>query len=289
MAVFTVETLLALGFKDIARWTFALREGTLDYILDNPADAGFLDERNSLYAFIEGNKVKYIGKTARTIRERIAGYRNPSRSQRTNGRNNRNIRAALGAGITIRILVFTPISFFQYGGFDINLAAGLEDALIEEFDPPWNGKDRGHAITEEAEREELDEAAEGASQETSESILSHALTKPPSADLSFKIILGEAYYNQGFINPGVEASACLGKDGDPIKVTFDDGAEPVISRINRRANLNGSVRIIGRNRSIARWFQAHFQKGDTVSAQVLDEHHVRLLSNVENTFDDLNS
>lgn len=283
MPDFTAETLLALGFKDIARWTSTLREGSLDYVLNDPADAAFLDERNSLYAFVEGDNVKYIGKTARTIRRRFAGYKNPGQTKRTNWRNNGNIRAALVTGTTIRILVFTPISLLQYGGFDINLAAGLEDALIEEFDPPWNGKDRGHAITEEAEREELDEVTGSTSDESQEalnSVLSPSLTKVLSDRCQFKIILGEAYYNQGFINPGVEASTCLGRDGDPIKVAFDDVTEPVISRINRRANPNGSVRIIGRNRLIARWFQAHFQKGDTVNAVVLDAQHVLLLSKV---------
>ena len=45
----------------------------------------------------------------------------------------------------LRILVFNPISNLRYGDFDINLAAGLEDSLIAEFSPPWNGRERGHA------------------------------------------------------------------------------------------------------------------------------------------------
>ncbi len=285
MTELTAETLLTLGFRDIAKWAPARREGCLDYVLDGPnakADGVLLDARNSLYAFVEGDAVKYIGKTARTIRVRFVGYKNPTQRQRTNWRNNRNIRDALGAGAAIRILVFNPISFFRYGDFEINLAAGLEDALIETFDPPWNGRDRGRAITEEAEREELDEAearASGGPQETAEPAPAPVPAEPPlSAAISFKIVLGEAYYNQGLINPGVEASAHLGGDGDPIEVAFDDGAEPVLSRIDRRANPSGSVRIVGRNRPIARWFQRHFQKGDTVGALVLDAHRVLLLS-----------
>jgi hypothetical protein len=281
MTELTAETLLTLGFRDIGRWALARREGCLDYVLDGAnaqADGLLLDARNSLYAFAEGDAVKYVGKTARTIRERFVGYRNPTQRQRTNWRNNRNIRDALGAGAAIRILVFNPISFFRYGEFEINLAAGLEDALIEALDPPWNGRDRGRAITEEAEREELDEDEERASGRAQEATAPVRPEPPPSAAIPFKIFLGEAYYNLGLINPGVEASAHLGGDGDPIEVAFDDGTEPVLSRIDRRANPSGSVRIVGRNRQIARWFQVYFQKGDTVGALVLDAYRVLLLS-----------
>jgi hypothetical protein len=52
----------------------------------------------------------------------------------------------------------------------------------------------------------------------------------------------------------------------------------VLSRIDRRANRSGAVRIVGLNRPIARWFRTHFQKGDTVGALVLDAHRILLLS-----------
>ncbi len=42
--------------------------------------------------------------------------------------------------------------------------------------------------------------------------------------------------------------------------------------------LQAPQRIVGHNRPIARWFQAHFQRGDTVRALVLDAHHILLLS-----------
>jgi hypothetical protein len=253
MTELSAETLLTLGFQDIGRWAPARREGGLAYLLDganSKADGVLLDARNSLYAFVEGDAVRYIGKTARTIRERFTGYRTPPPRQRTNWRNNRD---ALGAGSVIRILVFNPISFLRYGDFEINLAAGLEDALIEAFDPPWSGRERGRAITEEAEREELDEAeAEARSGDAPQEI---AISSPaptpansPSGAIAFKIVLGEAYYNQGLINPGAAASTHLGNDGDPIEVAFNDGTEPVLSRIDRRANPSGSVRIVGRNR-----------------------------------------
>ncbi len=281
MTVQTAETLLNLGFRDIGAWVLAAREGGLDFHLDGTSpesDRLLMDERNSLYAFIHGDDVKYIGKTARTVRARFAGYQNPGRSQRTNWRCNSKIRELLGQGMLVRIFVFNPISHLRYGDFEINLAAGLEDALIEAFDPPWNGRERGRAITEEAEREELDEVRQQAPEEQPAPALQPL---PPSSSTTgvaaFKIVLGEAYYHQGIINPGAAASAHLGEDGEPVEVSFGDGTDPVISRIDRRANPGGYVRIVGRNRDFARWFQRHFSKGETVQALVLDAHRIRLL------------
>ncbi|WP_051622465.1 GIY-YIG nuclease family protein [Acidocella facilis] len=237
-----------------------------------------MDERNSLYAFIHGDKVEYIGKTARTVRARFAGYQNPARSQRTNCRCNSKIRELLGQGASVRIFVFNPISYLRYGDFEINLAAGLEDALIEAFDPPWNGRELGRAITEEAEREELDEVRQQVPEDQPiPAFCQSSLQSSPSSALTFKILLGEAYYHQGIINPGAAASAYLGGDGEPVEVSFGDGTDPVISRIDRRANPGGYVRILGRNRDFARWFQRHFSKGETVQALVLDAHRIRLL------------
>jgi hypothetical protein len=193
----------------------------------------------------------------------------------------------LGRGEAIRILVFNPISHLRYGDFEINLAAGLEDALIKDFDPPWNGRERGHAITEEAEREKSDEAAALPDVPLGHIVASSeepATGRPtPTSVASFQIVLGEAYYQQGLINPGVEASRYLGDDGDRIEINFSDGSEAVFSRIDRKANKSGSVRVVGRNRLIARWFQAHFEKGDVVEARVVDRNHILLLAKPDRT------
>lgn len=58
---------------------------------------------------------------------------------------------------------------------------------------------------------------------------------------NFNIKLGEAYYNQGIINPGVKASAFLGKHGEAILLQLPDG-QKLNSKINRTANSNKSVR-----------------------------------------------
>ncbi|AHK02706.1 hypothetical protein X971_2845 [Agrobacterium tumefaciens LBA4213 (Ach5)] len=173
----------------------------------------------------------------------------------------------------VRIFVFTPITHLQYLDFEINLAAGLEDSLIREFEPPWNGKDKGRAISEDAEREEEQEAEFDAPAIAEADLYSRTTDRILA---SFSVVLGLTYYKMGILNPGADASKFLGKDGEAIQVKFSDGSPTVVSKINRSANRTGAVRVIGQNSQIARWFQAHFDEGDIVEGIVLDEHTIEL-------------
>lgn len=268
------EVLLNLGFMDVARWVH--HGDLLTYELDHEDAAtlqGRLDDPAALYAFVQDDQVRYIGKTARSVRKRFVGYCRPGIRQSTNIRCHRRIKEALASGGEVRILLFTPTSHLRYGDFDINLAAGLEDSLIKVFDPPWNGRERGQPISEEAEREGEEAPAE-LSERTAP--LSENPPAAPSAIATFAITVGPTYYTQGFINPGVAASQHLGNDGEPITVKFDDDTPPVASSINRTANRTGAVRVVGRNREIARWFQQRCQIGDMIQGQVLDAHTIRL-------------
>ncbi len=275
----TAEVLLNLGFVDVGKWQ--PKGDSIAYDLDGAdASAGevLLDAPNALYAFVRYDQVVYIGKTARSIRKRYVGYCRPGKTQATNQRCHRNIKAAIAEGTEIRIFVFTPITHLRYSDFEINLAAGLEDSLIREFAPPWNGRDRGHPISEDAEREEVEESKFGEL-----GVVAVADAPPESrasgqAMASFSVVLGATYYEKGILNPGVEASEYLGKDGDPIRVRFSDGSQTVVSTINRTANRTGAVRVIGGNAQIARWFQENFREGDTVHGSVVDPHTIELLA-----------
>ena len=271
------EVLLNLGFVDVGRWVPSGDFITYEFDGENAnANQVLFDASNALYAFVCGEQVLYIGKTARSIRKRYVGYCRPGRRQATNLRCHHNIKTAITEGHEIRIFAFAPITHFQYADFEINLAAGLEDSLIRAFDPPWNGRQRGQPISEETEREEAEETeSQGASP------VNNVLPRPAASGTtlaSFSIVLGSTYYNKGFLNPGVEASRSLGKDGDPIRIVFSDGSQPIVSKINRTANRSGAVRIVGGNQRIAEWFQEHFREGDTVQCRVLDPHTIALVT-----------
>jgi len=268
-----VDNLLNLGFVDVGAW---FRNGDwLAYRLDGvnaEANAVLLDKPNALYAFALGSVVLYIGKTARSIRKRFTGYSRPGATQSTNIRCHGFIKQELSRGNEIRILVFAPIPDLRYAEFEINLAAGLEDSLIQKFNPPWNGGSRGQPMSESAEREQEELTADFVPE------IAIAPASTQDAVARFTITLGSTYYYKGLLNPGVHASQYLGQGGDPVRIIFNDGTEPIVSTINRTANSNGTVRVIGCNPDIAEWFQRNFREGDTVQGEVVDAHTIRLRS-----------
>lgn len=95
--------------------------------------------RNVLYAFAVDGELMYVGKTVQTLRARMTGYRNPGPTQSTNIKNNSNIRHCLEQGKRVEIYVLPDNGLLHYGRFHVNLAAGLEDSVVRELNPPWNG------------------------------------------------------------------------------------------------------------------------------------------------------
>ena len=268
-----IESLYSIGFKIAARWVVSGDYLNYEFELSNANELKPLFRiENALYSFCRGNEVLYIGKTARSLAKRFTGYCKPGQSQATNKRCHMKIKDCISRGETVSILVFTPIDLLQYAGFSLNLAAGLEDALINRFNPPWNGKSQGHAITESAEIEtDVISKLEVADAD-----------RPSEVKGTFLIRLKGTYYHQGIVNPGVEASRLLGAHDEMLVVNFDDETPPLQTRIDRKANANGSVRLVGNNKRVADWFSRHFKLDDVVTAQVLGSNEIELVSDPKN-------
>jgi hypothetical protein len=134
----SLNKLTAMGFIECGEWVAAQ-----DQLVSNLLKCA--DAQNILYAFVVDDAVMYIGKTVQSLRARMQGYRTPGQTQLTNVRNNQNLRNALGSGRRVAIYVLPDNGLLYYGGFHVNLAAGLEDSLVRELQPPWNGgkKDSG--------------------------------------------------------------------------------------------------------------------------------------------------
>lgn len=260
--------LLDAGFIRAAIWchdgtklAYKVHEDIADQIAAN------LTVSNALYAFCCQDDVLYIGKTTQTLKKRLYGYCKPGLSQITNKKCHEQIISGLQNGKIIDLLVFAPPSDFLFRGFEINLAGGLEDALIRHFNPPWNGGSKGVAVSESAilETEQLDGPT------------SMAEDEPVAPALGeFTIKLGPTYYEQGIVNVGKEVSDLLGPSDGLLTVTFSDGTPSVSTRIDRRANANGSVRFVGSNRAIADWFQRISHPGGLVIGRVLNANEVEL-------------
>jgi hypothetical protein len=91
-----------------------------------------------LYAFVVDQDVVYIGKSTQTLAGRLNGYQKPGPTQRTNIANHARLIGFIKMGKRVRILVLVSAETVLYRSMPINLAAGLEDALIEHIQPAWN-------------------------------------------------------------------------------------------------------------------------------------------------------
>ena len=155
--------LLRIGMEDSARWE-----------LDGPRKIKPVGERiaawrqttaipNALYAFTCGGDVLYIGKTTRTLSKRFRGYFDPGETQLTNCKCHEGIKKLLKEGKEVRIFVLSHDIPLQWAGYPVNLAAGLEDALVHSLRPLWNGNNRD-LLTETQVLEILSTSEEGMSQ-----------------------------------------------------------------------------------------------------------------------------
>jgi hypothetical protein len=144
--------LLAIGLEDAARWQTDGKK--LKHVGDKSANWQRLTAiPNCLYAFCCEDDVLYIGKTTKTLAKRFVGYCDPGNGRATNWKCHQKIRSLLQEGKNVRIFVLPSHSHLSWGGFEINLAAGLEDALVKAFKPPWNGSNK-HLLTETTINEE---------------------------------------------------------------------------------------------------------------------------------------
>ena len=210
-----MNRLLEIGFQTAGH--FYLVDGKLSVDL-----LRFGSRSNILYAFVSDGEVKYVGKTIQPLEKRLYGYKNPGVSQSTNIKNNANIKELLGTGSSVDILALPDNGLVHYGQFHLNLAAGLEDSIIAELQPEWNGNPAKVLEPEESSSE----------------------NEPKIVD-SFSIVLHKTYFNSGFFNVPVANAQAFGFDGEQIDIFCGKSTRPITGSINRSCNSNNTPRIMG--------------------------------------------
>jgi hypothetical protein len=121
----------SIGYRCCGEWQMSADRVRCTLIAN--AQAG-----NVLYAFVCDKTVMYIGKTTQSLKARMYGYANPGPTQSTNIKGNAKIRELLLAGKTVEVYALPDNGLLRYGGFHVNLAAGLEDSIVRDLRPPWN-------------------------------------------------------------------------------------------------------------------------------------------------------
>lgn len=126
------------GFEHVGKWVLT-QQGlglNLNDVIGNKKDV--------LYAFAVDDALRYIGKTASTLRSRLQGYKTPPATANsgasTNIKNHQNIVAALKQGSAVDIYALHAFPSQEHFGFAVSVAAGLEGSLIKDLTPLWNGR-----------------------------------------------------------------------------------------------------------------------------------------------------
>lgn len=245
------EKLSDLNFTQIGQWT--IEKDNINYDRHKKNE---LLVSNSLYVFVlhqqEKATIIYVGKTTQTLEKRFYGYIRGNGTS-TNSRIHKNIKKAIKENKEVTIWALLDETPLNWGIYNINLAAGLEDAFIQIEKPLWNG---GKTETEtiEAEVQGLVEQKQ----------------------TLFPIKINKTYYEFGYLNPGVKASSFLGKHNEKIEILVGEDSMKIQGVINRTANINKSVRV-NANKRLAAYYQQRYKIGDIATLEVIDFNTIKII------------
>jgi hypothetical protein len=176
----------------------------------------------------------------------------------------------------VDIFALPDNGLLHYGGFHINLAAGLEDSLISTLAPSWNrvGIEKTLAADDVPPHEETVPAP----------LTTMGLNDAASVDTPelstlpvYRFPLRTTYWSQGFFNVPVSQEQYFGGDRESIEIYCGTQETPIVGYINRAANPNGTPRILG-GASLKRWFQENFQIDELLEVEILSPIVIKLRS-----------
>jgi hypothetical protein len=243
-----VNRLLEIGFQLAGHWRLNNDQPLCELVRLGTHE-------KALYAFVCDGQIKYIGKTKSTLQRRMASYKTSGKGGSTNMANHQRIKEQLRNGVAVDILVLPDSGLLHYGRFHLNLAAALEDNLIDVIQPEWNGG-RKERIVDIEEDDILPIDTSGV----------HSV---------FTFTLHPTYYRSGFFNVGVDSQSAIGADGEVIELHLNDDTPAVLGNINRRANVNGTPRIMG-GVGLRDWFVSQAKVMDSIQVEVLAPNAIRL-------------
>lgn len=240
----SAQILLDINFIKTGSWELSNDKTRCEI---NKLDEANFRINNVLYAFIVEKEdrdeiISYIGKTTQSLNQRFQGYAKPGVSQQTNQRVNKAILKELNSGNRVSIYLFKDVGPLNWGGFNLNIASGLEDSLVYEISPEWNRA--GTRVVTASEELEND--------------------APINLTMPFNIKLGKAYFNFGYMNPGTEISNHMGDEGDKVELKLPNGTK-LSSKIDRTSNTNAAARLYF-GKILANYYQSNYKLGDTLEA-----------------------
>jgi ribonuclease VapC len=103
-----------------------------------------------------------------------------------------------------------------------------------------------------------------------------AAIAPPKEQMpSFRLKLGAAYHRQGFFNVPASCEQYVSAHDSNVELHLEGVARTAAGRVNRKANPNGTPRIMG-GPSLRTWFQSRFKQGDVLRVEIESPSRMRL-------------
>jgi hypothetical protein len=175
----------------------------------------------------------------------------------------------------VEIFALPDITPLQWQGYNLNIAAGIEDSLINGLKPEWNlhGTNNLNKILNTQEEIELLIDSNNTPPVHHNNLNDNNTNPNNDNSIYFTVKLGDTYYNkkQGFMNPGVQASMYLGNEGEMAYLTLNNNVI-LNSSINRTAN-NGAVRFHW-GIELMNFYQTNFNFNDTLLFKVNDKNKI---------------
>lgn len=137
----TIQDLLRIGFIKVGYWELD-QNSEIKFEIANE----YLSTEHLLYAFECDERVKYIGITEVSLKNRMINYKNATEKKDTSGSTNKKVNKSIRDLLKLKKEVYIYIlkneAPCDYFGFSISLATGIEKSLISAFDDGnlWNSR-----------------------------------------------------------------------------------------------------------------------------------------------------
>lgn len=258
MTLSAMQRLREIGFEPAGEWVLEEGQPSIDLVRYGAA-------ANVLYAFEANDELLYIGRSGRTLRQRMDGYQNggPPRSMRA--RNRERIIAMLIVGQPVVLHAMPDPGNLHYGSFRVNLAAGLQHSLLAALDPPWN---RGAAPAARGPSEVADLPLAARRRRRLTAPGDNEFTDLTTDRPSYRFLVGYMYMDKGFFNVPARYSRLFGNDRERIRILCGRDKATIHGHIDRSSNTNASPRIVG-GRPLKLWFEEHAGLNNPVDIDIL--------------------
>lgn len=174
------------GFLEAGSWELSDgAEGTIRHKLHALRDS------RVLYAFVHDSEVAYIGicdGPSTTLKQRMNNYQSPGKTLQNDSTNRKVagfIRDCLAQGDRVRIFALNPPSdpHFTYFGAPIDLVKGLENAMIQDFDPDLNANAPSQIAKRQEAQRQTNKLLQLADKEDYEGLLTEGLSETEAEEL----------------------------------------------------------------------------------------------------------